>query len=139
MDSAHSTTTDYACCSTPAGSRGPNDPTRHASEPALPTQTRRAELARLERHVAEFTGRNEITNLVYRLGAFLDERRFDEMRSLLVDAATVRTPGGTAEGREAVIDQACATTSPTNRPSTSSPTRSSSSTATGPRSAPTWS
>jgi SnoaL-like domain len=62
--------------------------------------------ARLERQVAELNDRYEITDLVYRLGAFLDERRFDEMRSLLVDEATVRTPGGTAAGREALIAQA---------------------------------
>jgi 3-phenylpropionate/cinnamic acid dioxygenase small subunit len=64
------------------------------------------DVARLEHLVAELTDRHEITNLVYRLGAVLDDRRFDEMRSLLVDEATVRTPGGTAEGREALIAQA---------------------------------
>ena len=50
--------------------------------------------------------RTEITDLVYRLGICLDEGRFDEMRELLVDAATVRTPGGQAEGRDALIAQA---------------------------------
>jgi 3-phenylpropionate/cinnamic acid dioxygenase small subunit len=64
------------------------------------------DVARLKRQVAELTDHNEITKLVYRLGAILDDRRFDEMHSLLVEAATVRTPGGTAEGREAVIAQA---------------------------------
>jgi SnoaL-like domain len=59
--------------------------------------------ARLERQVAELID-HEITNLVYRLGAFLDDRRFDEMRSLLVEEATVRTPGSAAEGREALTD-----------------------------------
>src|SRR5262249_1992307 len=43
---------------------------------------------------------------VYSLGACLDDRRFDDMRSLLVDEATVRTPGGTASGGEAVLAQA---------------------------------
>jgi SnoaL-like domain len=64
------------------------------------------DIARLDRRVGELTDRNEITNLVYRLGAFLDDRRFDDMRTLLVEEATVRTPGGMAEGREAVIAQA---------------------------------
>jgi SnoaL-like domain len=50
--------------------------------------------------------RNEITDLVRRLGVDLDEGHFDDMRSLLVEDATVRTPGGTAEGREAVVAQA---------------------------------
>ena len=47
--------------------------------------------------------RGEITDLVSRLGASLDEGRFDEMRSLLVEDATARTPGGAKEGREAVV------------------------------------
>jgi hypothetical protein len=64
------------------------------------------DVARLGRQVGELTDRNDITDLVYRLGACLDDRRFDEMPSLLVEAATVRTPGGAAEGREAVIAQA---------------------------------
>ena len=59
-----------------------------------------------KQQLQQLADRNEITNLVYRLGAFLDHRRFDDMRSLLVEDATVRTPGGTAEGREAVIAQA---------------------------------
>ena len=47
--------------------------------------------------------RQEITELVYRLGTCLDDGRFDDMRALLVDEATVRTPGGTAAGRDAVV------------------------------------
>jgi hypothetical protein len=50
--------------------------------------------------------RSEIADLVNRLGAVLDEGRFDEMRSLLVEEATARTPGGTAEGRDAMVAQA---------------------------------
>ena len=50
--------------------------------------------------------RSEIADLVSRLGLVLDEGRFDEMRSLLVEDATARTPGGTAEGRDAMIAQA---------------------------------
>ena len=50
--------------------------------------------------------RTEISDLVHRLGVCLDEGRFDEMRSLLIEEATARTPGGTAEGRDALIGQA---------------------------------
>lgn len=50
--------------------------------------------------------RAEITDLVHRLGAYLDDGRFDEVREILVEDATVRTPGGQAEGREAVLAQA---------------------------------
>jgi hypothetical protein len=54
----------------------------------------------------QLADRNEITDLVNRLGMALDEGHSDDLRSLLAEDATVRTPGGTAEGREAVIAQA---------------------------------
>jgi hypothetical protein len=50
--------------------------------------------------------RAEITDLVHRLGVVLDEGPADDLRALLVENATVRTPGGAAEGLEAVIAQA---------------------------------
>jgi 3-phenylpropionate/cinnamic acid dioxygenase small subunit len=62
--------------------------------------------AEQQQQVQQLVDRHEITNLVYRLGAVLDDRRFDEMRSLLVEEATVRTPGGTAEGQDGLIAQA---------------------------------
>jgi hypothetical protein len=54
----------------------------------------------------QLADRAEITELVNRLGIVLDEGRFDEMPALLAEDATVRTPGGTAEGREALVAQA---------------------------------
>ncbi len=54
----------------------------------------------------ELYDRMEITDLVYRLGVCLDDGRFDDMVGLLVEDATVRTPGGQGEGREAVVAQA---------------------------------
>lgn len=59
-----------------------------------------------QQQIQQIVDRNEITNLVYRLGVFLDERRFGEMRSLLVEDATVQTPGGAAAGRDDLIAQA---------------------------------
>jgi hypothetical protein len=56
--------------------------------------------------VRELNDRNEIADLVSRLGVVLDEGRFDEMKSLLAEDVIVRTPGGVAEGHEAVIAQA---------------------------------
>jgi SnoaL-like domain len=50
--------------------------------------------------------REEITDVVSRLGACLDDGRFDDLRSLLVEDATARTPGGEARGRDAVVAQA---------------------------------
>lgn len=60
----------------------------------------------IQRRLQQLAERNEITDLVYRLGEYLEAHRVDDMRSLLVEDATVRTPGGAAEGREAVVAQA---------------------------------
>ena len=50
--------------------------------------------------------RSEVADLVHRLGVVLDEGSFDDLGTLLAEDATVRTPGGTALGRDAVIAQA---------------------------------
>jgi ketosteroid isomerase-like protein len=47
-----------------------------------------------------------ITDLIYSLGAALDEHRFDDLRDLFIEDATASTPGGIAQGRDAVIAQA---------------------------------
>ena len=60
----------------------------------------------VDHSLQQLVDHREITDLVHRLGVALDEGRFDEMRSLFVEAATARTPGGMAEGRDAVIAQA---------------------------------
>lgn len=52
------------------------------------------------------TDRAEIEDLVHRLGTYLDERRFDDLSAILVEDATARTPGGLAEGRDAMLAQA---------------------------------
>ena len=54
----------------------------------------------------QLSDRAEITDLVALLGACLDDGSFDDMAELLAEDATVRTPGGQAEGRAAVIAQA---------------------------------
>src|SRR5215218_8646757 len=56
--------------------------------------------------LSDITDRREITDLVSRLGLWLDEGRFDEAPSVLIDDVTVDTPGGHAEGIEHVIAQA---------------------------------
>ncbi|MFB4282020.1 nuclear transport factor 2 family protein [Nonomuraea sp. MTCD27] len=50
--------------------------------------------------------RGDITQLIYRLYACMDEGRFDDLRSVFADEITVRTPGGLAEGPDAAIAQA---------------------------------
>jgi hypothetical protein len=57
------------------------------------------QVQRLEDHQA-------ITQLVTQLGRMLDEKRFDDARSILADDITVRTPGGEAHGPDAVAAQA---------------------------------
>lgn len=50
--------------------------------------------------------RAAITDLVSRLGACLDDHRFDDLKELFAEDVTAATPGGLAEGRDAVIGQA---------------------------------
>lgn len=52
------------------------------------------------------TDREAITDLVSELGLWLDEKRFDDARSILADEVTVDTPGGRSEGIDAVVAQA---------------------------------
>lgn len=47
-----------------------------------------------------------LTQLVFRLGACLDEHRFADMHEVLATDITASTPGGTASGRDAVVAQA---------------------------------
>ena len=56
--------------------------------------------------VQQLADRQAITDLVMRLARMLDEKRFDDAPAILADDATVRTPGGTAGGRAAVVEQA---------------------------------
>ncbi len=48
----------------------------------------------------------DVEDLVQRLTGCLDEGRFADMRSLFTADATARTPGGTAEGIDALVAQA---------------------------------
>jgi SnoaL-like domain len=50
--------------------------------------------------------RSEITELVTRLGIWLDEKRWDEARAILTEDVTAQTPGGTVAGIEQVVEQA---------------------------------
>ncbi|HET6771935.1 MAG TPA: nuclear transport factor 2 family protein [Acidimicrobiales bacterium] len=55
---------------------------------------------------ADLLDRNEIETLVHRLGACLDEGRFDDLRTLFTTDAVASTPGGVAQGIDALIAQA---------------------------------
>ena len=56
--------------------------------------------------VQELIDRSEITDLVSRLGLWLDEKRWDEARSILTEDATAMTPGGSVAGVDQVTAQA---------------------------------
>jgi hypothetical protein len=59
--------------------------------------------ATVDATLQQLLDRNEITDLISRLGMSLDEGRFDEMQSLLIEDVTARTPGGEKAGRDSVI------------------------------------
>jgi hypothetical protein len=75
----------------------------HAHADTEPTQVR------------QLLDRTDITNLVHRLGVCLDEGRFDVMADLFVEEATASTPGGTAQGRLALVAQAARNHQPEDR------------------------
>lgn len=64
------------------------------------------EVAQSRRQVQELIDRNEIVDLVSRLGLWLDEKRFDDAPSVLTEDAAVDTPGGSVQGIELVAEQA---------------------------------
>ena len=54
----------------------------------------------------ELVDRNAITDLVSRLGLWLDEKLFDEARSIFTEDATGEFPSGPVQGVELLADQA---------------------------------
>lgn len=54
----------------------------------------------------ELIDRADLTDLLNRQGLWLDEGRFDEADTIFTEDATSKTPGGEAQGREAVTEQA---------------------------------
>lgn len=64
------------------------------------------DLVSLNHQLQELNDRQEIADLITRLGLMLDEKRFDDAQTILADDVTVRTPGGSASGVEGVVGQA---------------------------------
>ena len=52
------------------------------------------------------TDRYDIERTIFSLGRCLDERDFESLRGLFAEDASVTTPGGTATGHNALVDQA---------------------------------
>jgi 3-phenylpropionate/cinnamic acid dioxygenase small subunit len=50
--------------------------------------------------------RLEIVDLVSRLGAWLDDKRWDDASTILTEDATAKTLGGAVRGRDALVEQA---------------------------------
>jgi hypothetical protein len=60
----------------------------------------------LRRQVGELADRQAITDLIFRIGTMLDAKRFEDAEVIFTPDVTVRTPGGSARGMEAVLGQA---------------------------------
>jgi hypothetical protein len=64
------------------------------------------DLPSLNRQLQDITDRQAVSDLITRLGAMLDDKRFDDAGAVLADDVAVQTPGGSARGPEAVVAQA---------------------------------
>jgi len=64
------------------------------------------DVAQSRHRVQELLDRTEITDLISRLGLWLDEKRFDDARSILTEDATADTPGGSVQGVDLLAEQA---------------------------------
>jgi hypothetical protein len=58
------------------------------------------------RQLHDLIDRNEIADLVSRLGIWLDDKRFDDGRSIFTEDATATTPGGSVQGVDLMAEQA---------------------------------
>ena len=56
--------------------------------------------------VQQLADRAEITDLVSRLGRWLDEKRFDEARSIFTENVAVDTPGGPCKASTSWVERA---------------------------------
>jgi hypothetical protein len=60
----------------------------------------------MESTIATLLDRQRIVDLINQLGRCLDERDFEALRGLFTADAGVTTPGGTATGHDALVEQA---------------------------------
>jgi hypothetical protein len=58
------------------------------------------------RQVQQLAGRTAIKDLVNRLGVWLDEKRFDEARSIFTENVAVDTPGGPCKASTPWVERA---------------------------------
>jgi hypothetical protein len=72
----------------------------------MSTSVRQADLTGSRRQLRELIDRSDITALVSRLGIWLDEKRWEEARSIFIDDATANTPGGSVAGADRFAEHA---------------------------------
>jgi hypothetical protein len=72
----------------------------------MPKPAAQAELSLLQRQVQELTDRTDLAELVSRLGLWLDEKRFADASSILLDDVIVVTRSGTVRGIDAAAEHA---------------------------------
>jgi hypothetical protein len=65
-----------------------------------------ADLVSLTAQLQAIADRQEIADLILRLGLMLDEKGYDDAPTIFADDVTVQTAGGSAHGRAAVVEQA---------------------------------
>ena len=64
------------------------------------------DLTSVTEQIQALSDRQAIADLIARLGRMLDDKRFDDAEAILAPEVAVHTPGGLANGREAVVGQA---------------------------------
>ena len=67
--------------------------------------------------LAALMDREAIGDLLRRFGVVLDEQRFDDLTSVFATNASISTPGGHAEGIDAIVAQASRNHTPSYAPS----------------------
>jgi 3-phenylpropionate/cinnamic acid dioxygenase small subunit len=60
----------------------------------------------------ELIDRETISDLIHRLGAVLDDQRFDDLALVFAADGSITTPGGHAEGIDAIVAQAARSHTP---------------------------
>jgi hypothetical protein len=57
-------------------------------------------------NLQDLTDRQAIVDLISRLGLWLDDKRFDDARSMFTEDVTIDTGGGSTRGIDGVAEQA---------------------------------
>lgn len=72
----------------------------------MPETNQSSNITPIEHQLGDLMDRHELVDLVNRLGLILDEKRFDDLRSIYTEDAEGVFPSGAVRGVERLIDQA---------------------------------